>query len=331
MSNEYLALLRHPDLFGPETCVLGAADDLPGDWVSLIRQSGTHISSWDWLTCEAWRRHQIEAHFGMPDEEQLSGKRVILLWPKSKVLAQALLARLQGLTTQVIAVAANDAGGKSIGKAAQDFTSSAVKIDTARHCAVWELQLLPAQSDFNWLRLAKSFRCGEQSFMTLPGVFSFGQLDIATSILLEHIPAPAKGRVLDLACGSGVIGLSYKLRNPALDVTLSDTDAFALRSCELNGLRLQVQTRVQASDGLKQIEGRFDFILTNPPFHQGKDTDYRFATELFRHAKEHLVKEGQLWLVANRHLPYEEWAAEHFAQVEVMVQERGFKLICIQA
>ena len=134
---------------------------------------------------------------------------------------------------------------------------------------------------------------GDSAFMTLPGVFSHGQLDKATAILLEHIPAPANGRVLDLACGSGVIGLTYKLRNPKLDITLSDTDAFALRSAQLNSVRLQAPAEIIASDGLKDIDGKFDYILTNPPFHQGKDTDYRFAQELFRMAKAHLVEDDQ--------------------------------------
>jgi len=72
------------------------------------------------------------------------------------------------------------------------------------------------------------------------------------------------------------------------------------------------------------------FIITNPPFHQGKNTDYQFAQNLFKQAKQHLVKDGQLWLIANRHLGYEEWAQEAFDHVEVMVQEKGFKLICAQ-
>lgn len=330
MSNEYKALLRHPELLGPDTCVLGAGDDLPGDWITEVRKSSTQILSWDWLTCEAYRQHNIDPAFGMPEEEQLNGKLVILIWPKSKVLAQSLLERLRGVAKRVIVVGANDAGGKSIGKAASASCTSAEKFDSARHCSLWELTLRPADNEFNWIRQASSFQCDERAFMTLPGVFSHGQLDRATAILLEHIPAPSNGKLLDLACGSGVIGLTYKLRNPALNITLSDTDAFALRSAQLNSVRLQAAAEIVASDGLKNIDGKYDYIFTNPPFHQGKDTDYRFAQELFRMAKAHLVRDGQLWLVANRHLPYEEWARESFSQVEVMTQEQGFKLICVQ-
>jgi 16S rRNA (guanine1207-N2)-methyltransferase len=127
-----------------------------------------------------------------------------------------------------------------------------------------------------------------------------------------------------------VIGLSFKKRNPSLEVVLADVDAFALRSAQLNSLRLALPAEILNSDGLASIEGRFDFIISNPPFHQGKNTDYQFARRLFIEAKQHLVKDGQLWLIANRHLGYEEWAQEAFDQVDVMVQEKGFKLICAQ-
>ena len=105
-------------------------------------------------------------------------------------------------------------------------------------------------------------------------------------------------------------------------------DAFALQSARLNSMRLQLPAEVLASDGLSQVEGEFDYIFTNPPFHQGKETDYQFARQMFSQAKQHLTQDGQLWLVANIHLSYEDWANEHFSNVEVMAQEKGFKLIC---
>ena len=146
--------------------------------------------------------------------------------------------------------------------------------------------------------------------------------------LLEHVPAPAHGKLLDLGCGSGVIGLTMKSRSPALDITLTDVDAMALRSAELNSARLGLSAETIASDGLARVDGRFDYIFSNPPFHQGKRTDYEFALRLFRDAKRHMTRDGQLWIVANRHLAYEEWASEAFRSAEVMVQSNGFKLIC---
>ena len=160
----------------------------------------------------------------------------------------------------------------------------------------------------------------------LPGT-PFDEVNVLSNDGALNVGAVPKKLVL---IGSGVIGLSLKKRSPSLEVVLTDVDAFALRSAQLNSMRLALPVEILHSDGLTSIDGRFDFIITNPPFHQGKNTDYQFAQNLFKQAKQHLVKDGQLWLIANRHLGYEEWAQEAFDHVEVMVQEKGFKLICAQ-
>lgn len=327
MSNNYELLLRHPELITENTIILGANADLPAGWLSLLKEAGAQVLTWDFLTQQA---HQAldNVKFAMPQVVDLeSAERIILLWPKAKQHALALIQLIANVHTECWVVGANNAGGKSIGKNVAKL-ANAEKVDAARHSNLWKLSLEPA-TQFNWLQLASSFNHQGKSYITLPGVFSQGKLDVGTSVLLEHLPAPSTGKLLDLGCGSGVIGLSMKAQQPALEVTLADVDAFALQSARLNSMRLNLPVEVIASDGLSQVEGKFDYIFTNPPFHQGKETDYRFAQQLFRQAKQHLVEEGQLWLVANSHLAYEEWAKEHFSQVEVMTQEKGFKLICV--
>lgn len=326
MSNTYELLLRHPELITANTVVLGANADLPSGWLSLLKESGAQLITWDLLT---QRAHQPleNAQFAMPQVADLAAAdTVILLWPKAKNQALAFLSLIANAHKECWVVGANNAGGKSIGKNSAAL-AQAEKVDAARHCSLWKLTLTE-QTDFNWLQLASSFQHQDRSFITLPGVFSQGKLDVGTAIMLEHLPAPNAGKLLDLGCGSGVIGLSMKAEQPELAVTLVDVDAFALQSARLNSMRLQLPVEVIASDGLEQTEGRFDYIFTNPPFHQGKDTDYRFAMQLFQQAKAHLVEDGQLWLVANIHLAYEDWAKEHFDNVELMTQEKGFKLIC---
>ena len=331
MSAVYDLLLRHIDLLTPKTTVLGSAKDFSGEWLSVVKKNELQINTWDWLTAQAYQGHIDNKliTFGLPTTDQLQDRTVILLWPKAKPFAQALIQLIATTAKRCYVVAANDAGGKSIGSACKEFSSSTTKLDSARHCSLWSIDLTPV-TKFNWLAMGRSFKWDAADYLTLPGVFSHGSLDSGTSVLLEHLPAPAHGRLLDLGCGSGVIGLSLKKRSPSLEVVLTDVDAFALRSAQLNSMRLALPVEILHSDGLTAIDGRFDFIITNPPFHQGKNTDYQFAQNLFKQAKQHLVKDGQLWLIANRHLGYEEWAQEAFDHVEVMVQEKGFKLICAQ-
>lgn len=327
----YELLLRQPELL-QQALILGNGKDLPAGWVQQLQQHNSRIITWDWQTFLQYQAlSDKQKQFALPQQLQSADwqpQRVILLWPKAKQLATSLVQLIGSQFSECYAVAANDAGGKSIAKACAAWCEHSEKTDSARRCSLWHLQL-KSQPPHNWLTQAESFSHQQHSYLTLPGVFSHGKLDRGTRVLLEYLPAPASGRLLDLGCGSGVIGLSLKQQQPQLDVTLADVDAFALRSAELNSLRLGLQTHVQASDGLHDIDGRFDFIISNPPFHQGKDTDYRFAETLFHQARDHLVSDGQLWIVANRHLAYEEWAQKHFQQCEMLAQQNGFKIICL--
>lgn len=332
----YSLLLRKPDLFTPRTLFLTGHAPLDGDWLSACQQHACRIRTWNWLVQDsASTLGEAQCQFGLPDPaDLLNCDTVVLLWPKANEQALMLLhwlsTQANAAARRYYAVAANDAGGKSIGKRAQSVCQSVTKIDTARHSSLWQLQL-NVRDGFNWLQQAQSFHWQQHAYLTLPGVFNHGKLDQGTALLLEHLPVPNHGRVLDLGCGSGVIGLSLKTRQAALSVCLTDIDAFALRSTELNAMRLGLDVDIHASNGLASVEGRYDYVFSNPPFHQGKDTDYRFAQQLFANAQRHLTRQGQLWLVANRHLPYEEWAAEHFAQVDIVAQGQGFKVLLAQA
>lgn len=332
----YSLLLRHPDLFTSRTLFVTGQAPLEGDWLSACKPHSCRIRTWNWIAHTSAASLGTDAClFGIPETTDVDGiDTVVLLWPKANEQALALLqwlsAQPDAASRRYFAVAANDAGGKSIGKRALPLCQSVTKIDTARHSTLWQLQLT-ATNGFNWLQQAQSFHWQQNAYLTLPGVFNHGKLDQGTALLLEHLPVPNHGRVLDLGCGSGIIGLSLKARQAALEVYLTDIDAFALRSSELNAMRLGLSVNIKASDGLAQVDGRFDYVFSNPPFHQGKDTDYRFAQHLFANAQRHLTRQGQLWLVANRHLPYEEWAAEHFAQVDIVAQGHGFKVLLAQA
>lgn len=325
-SAPYELLKRHPQLLNHQTLTLTAEPRIPGDWLAASRLAGSRIHSWDWMTIQA--AGLDTAHFGVPDASILEDiEQVILIWPKSKPLGLALINMIIGSGRTCFAVAANDAGGKSIGKNCKDI-ASAVRLDSARHCTLWQLKP-PSEkttADFNWIKQARAFQYADISLMTLPGVFSHGSLDIGTDVLLRHLPE-LKGDLLDIGCGSGVIGITRKLAIPSLNLTMVDTDAFALRSTALNCTRLGIEARILPSDGFSAIKGRFDHIISNPPFHTGKETDYRFAELLLNDCASHLKRNGHLWLVANRHLPYEEQAMSHFGKVEVVCQEAGFKII----
>jgi 16S rRNA (guanine1207-N2)-methyltransferase len=133
--------------------------------------------------------------------------------------------------------------------------------------------------------------------------------------------------VLDFACGSGVIGLSLLCLNPEIELTMLDTSALAIESTRRSLLRNDRQATVVASDGLSELNGKYDWIISNPPFHRGIENELGIARNFFGDAGQFLQKTGKLLLVCNHHLPYPAWLKAFFSKVEIVKASRGFKVI----
>lgn len=156
----------------------------------------------------------------------------------------------------------------------------------------------------------------------LPAVFAREKLDIGTRILLPRVTQaatalPAGARVLDLACGNGVLGLVALAANSRLELTFSDVSSQAIISAATNAAREFPQSSFGCShaDGIAAKCGQFDLILLNPPFHQGGVVGDHIALALFAAARRHLRPGGQLLLVGNRHLGYHRSLGRFFPQV----------------
>jgi 16S rRNA (guanine1207-N2)-methyltransferase len=162
--------------------------------------------------------------------------------------------------------------------------------------------------------------------VTLPGVFSHGELDEGTRFLLENMPLlPPKARVHDFGCGCGIIGTWLKLRQPTLDLTLSDVDALAFASAKatLASNRL-LGVPVHLAEGLAPIPGPLDIIVSNPPFHQGQRTDRSVVTELITTARKKLRRGGKLIVVANRFLPYKADMEQQIGPTRILADSPQF-------
>ena len=141
-------------------------------------------------------------------------------------------------------------------------------------------------------------------FKTDSGVFSRQRLDFGTELLLEtviddqqKIRPKLVGRLLDLGCGYGPVGIVMKRLFPALDVVLCDVNERALTLARSNARQNQAQyLEIVMSDGLQSVRGDFDLILTNPPIRAGKTVVYRFFTE----AADRLCDGGCLYVVIQK-------------------------------
>ena len=163
---------------------------------------------------------------------------------------------------------------------------------------------------------------------SLPGVFAANRLDAGTALLLDHLRVRADERVLDVGCGSGVIGL-VAARRGAGWVDLVDANLLAVAAATRNLARNDVaHGRALASDVYDAVDGeRYDLIVSNPPFHRGKAVDQEVAQRLIATAPRVLARGGRLLLVANAFLPYDDAMRRVFARVEIVATTRQYRVM----
>jgi 16S rRNA (guanine1207-N2)-methyltransferase len=158
------------------------------------------------------------------------------------------------------------------------------------------------------------------------GAFASGKLDAASALLLEHLPDMAGKRVLDLGAGYGALGALLALEGAT--VTMLEVDAPSVCSIrdtlEANELKATV-LHSDVDSALPSAE-RFEVVVTNPPFHVGRDLKLDVALEFLRAAERHLEPRGEVWVVANHFLPYET-PLRNLGTVQEVARDRGFKVL----
>lgn len=164
------------------------------------------------------------------------------------------------------------------------------------------------------------------SFYTDNGVFSKKGLDFGTRTLLENIPS-VTGRILDLGCGYGPIGIYIAKTNDAI-VDMIDVNKRSLTLARKNALLNQVEVSIFESNGYQNITEKYDFIITNPPIRVGKKVLYNLLFE----AKKHLSNQGEMWLVINKDQGAKSLIKdlEKEYKVELIVKNKGFFVIRVQ-
>ena len=163
------------------------------------------------------------------------------------------------------------------------------------------------------------------TFNTDNGVFSKGELDYGTSLLIQNVLKKSlTGDILDLGCGYGAIGIIIsKITNT--NVTMSDINKRALHLTKMNAKKNGVSVNVIESDGYQNIEGMFDYIISNPPIRVGKKKLY----ELILDSKKHLKENGKLVIVIRK----EQGALSlikdmsKYYNIEILDKSKGFMII----
>lgn len=258
---------------------------------------------------------------------------VVVFMPKAKAHAKMLIANLAALIKpggKFLIVGENKAGIKSAAKLLEPYSLQVNKIDSARHCSLFCAHINDDIASFEleqWItELPVKVKENELTVVSLPGVFSHGELDSGTRLLLENIPQIPSGRILDFACGAGVIGCFIALEKPDTEVVMSDVSALALYCAEKTVSKNNIRSTIIPSNGLENVQGSFNAVYTNPPFHTGVQTDYSVTERFIAQLKQHLKPRAQLILVANRFLKYPDAIKATFGNVHVLAKTSKFSL-----
>lgn len=166
------------------------------------------------------------------------------------------------------------------------------------------------------------------NFNTDNGVFSKGELDFGTRLLIENVmKLDIQGNVLDLGCGYGPIGIIVK-KIFDVNVTMSDINNRAIHLTKMNAKKNGVTVNVINSDGYENITDTFDYIISNPPIRVGKKKLY----ELLIDSKNHLIRGGEMIIVVRK----EQGALSlikdmsNYYKIDVLDKQKGFLIISLK-
>ena len=301
-------LLRHSDDFEQSRILFAGdlQDDLPARLDTAASRAHTQqFHHWQVLS----RQMGDNARFSLvaTADDVADCDTLIYYWPKNKPEAQFQLMNLLSLLpvgTDIFVVGENRSGVRSAEQMLADY-APLNKVDSARRCGLY-FGRLEKQPVFDADKFWGEYSVDGLTVKTLPGVFSRDGLDVG--------------------CGAGVLSVAFARHSPKIRLTLCDVSAPAVEASRATLAANCVEGEVFASNVFSEVKGRFDMIISNPPFHDGMQTSLDAAQTLIRGAVRHLNSGGELRIVANAFLPYPDVLDETFGFHEVIAQTGRFKV-----
>lgn len=267
--------------------------------------------------CDAFDARGHEAYADLPDT---GFDTILVCLTRSRAEAQGLIARAMAHAgIRVVVDGQKTDGADAMLKALRKRIEVEGPISKAHGKIYW----MSPGSDFSDWATAPALHPG--GFWTAPGVFSADGVDPASALLVEALPEAMVGTVADLGAGWGFLSAHALAR-----------DIDALHLVEAHDMALQC-ARHNVTDARAQFHWAdattwsppkaVDAVIMNPPFHKARAAEPALGQAFIAAAARILAPHGALWMVANRHLPYEETLAQNFAKSVDLGGDNRFKLV----
>lgn len=247
---------------------------------------------------------------------------VIVTLPRARDLAEDRIARASALAPGglVVVNGAKTDGIEAIVKALRGRVTLLGQVSKAHGKCLW----FEGGADLaDWQREPARLSSGD---LTAPGIFSAYGPDPASQALAQALPATIKGRFADLGAGWGWLSRQILKHEAVTELHLVEAEKTALDCARANVSDARAQFHwADATDWTPP--NALDGVVMNPPFHQGRKADPEIGRAFITSAARILAPHGRLWLVANRHLPYEATLAEAFRETSEIGGDNRFKIL----
>lgn len=260
---------------------------------------------------------------GQADPAPGSMGAVLVCLPRARPEALDLIARACRMTRGPVIVDGQKTDGiESVLKALRPRVALSEPLSKGHGKIAW----FDAAPLDDWLAAPQTVTEGGRAFATVPGVFSADGVDPASALLAQAVPTGARGVAVDLGAGWGYLAARVLDRAPGLTALhLIEADARALDCARRNVT--DPRAVFHWADATRPPAGiAADLVVMNPPFHQGRAARPDLGAGFIAAAAGLLTPSGALWMVANRHLPYESALRAAFREVEEIDGAPAFKL-----
>jgi 16S rRNA (guanine1207-N2)-methyltransferase len=247
----------------------------------------------------------------------------VVVLPRSKAEAHGLIARAMQVTRggPVVVDGQKTDGVDSILKDCRKHGATVGTVLAKAHGKIF----VAKDGDFSDWHAGRNETVLPDGFVTVPGIFSADGVDRGSAILAGALPRDLSGRVADLGAGWGYLARHVLSSPKVTECHLIEAEHAALECARRNVT--DPRARFHWADATKfEPESPFDVVIMNPPFHSARAADPALGRAFIQAAARMIRPSGTVWLVANRHLPYEAALRDAFHEVTEAAGDASFKV-----
>ncbi|MCP1169831.1 class I SAM-dependent methyltransferase [Limimaricola litoreus] len=286
-----------------------------GTDISALPKDRTRIAHGFRPDIDAWEAQ------GWTVVEPAPASAVVVFLPRSKPLARAMVAQAAALAPMVIVDGQKTDGVDSLWREMRTRVNDLPCVTRAHGRLFWFASDRVDLSDWEAPAPAEV----EGGFVTQWGAFSSDGPDRGSQLLAAALPKKLPSRMADLGAGWGYLARAVLEREGVKSLDLIEAEALAIECARRNVTDPRAAFHWADATRFKP-DHLYDGIVSNPPFHVGRAADPALGRAFITTAARMLAPSGQLWMVANRHLPYEAALRESFRHVEEIGGDGAFKL-----